>query len=275
MKIEKELISVVIPTYNEERYLKKCLSSLEQQTYPNTEIIIIDDGSTDKTRLIAAKHKAKIRLISHGGPGNARNIGAKIAKGTILVFIDGDMYAEKHYIENIIKPILINRCDGVYSTAEYIGNAGNIWSQCWNISHNIPLLVRMDAKNLEAPVFRAISRKKFLEKKGFNPTLGYYDDSSLSSSGLKSISVSNAICYHQNPSTLSEVFFSARWIGRSQKMQMSIKNIIRYSIFNSIRISIKKIFSGAPIYFIFFKIVFDFGIILGILFKNSKSNYAK
>ena len=79
------VISVVIPTYNEEKDIGLCLSSLKEQSYKNLEVIVVDDGSTDKTREIVKKFK-KIKLIEgeHKGPGFSRNIGARHAKGDIL-----------------------------------------------------------------------------------------------------------------------------------------------------------------------------------------------
>lgn len=271
-----KIVSVVIPVYNEEKYLGKCLNSLQRQTFSNFEIIVVDDGSTDETKIISSRYNVKLWTIFHNGPGNARNFGANKATGKILVFFDADMYADKNYIKNLVKPILFDNAIGTYSTAEYVGNIDNLWAKCWNITHNISLNKRINfEKNLNKTVFRAILRDKFLTLKGFDSSLGYYDDQSLDKLGLNVFPVDNAICYHNNPSTLSEVFFSARWIGRSIEFKLNFKNILRYSVFNSLRVSINKIIQGAPFTFVFFKIIFDLGILTGIIFKNKEHNYAK
>lgn len=270
------IVSVIIPAYNEENYLDKCLNSLQNQTFSNFEIVIINDGSTDQTSKVASKYNIKLLSISHGGPGRARNLGVKKSVGEILVFLDADMYIDKNYIKNLINPILSGKGIGSYSTSEYVGNIDNLWAKCWNITHDIQSNKRINfGQDLNNLVFRAILRDKFLMLEGFNPSLGYYDDHSLNKEGLKVIPVSNAICYHHNTSTLSEVFFSARWIGRSHKFNLSLENVFRYSIFNSLRISVNKIIQGAPFSFVVFKIIFDLGILTGIIFKNAKHNYAK
>lgn len=270
------LASIIIPAYNEEKYIEKCLVSLQNQTFSNFETIIIDDGSTDRTRNIASKYNIKLWTIPHGGPGNARNFGARKAGGKVLVFLDADMYIDENYIKNLIIPVLAGQCVGTYSTAEYVGNINNIWAKCWNITHDISSNKRINfEKKSSNKVFRAILKDKFISLKGFNPTYGYYDDHSLNKARLKIIPVDDAKCYHHNPSTLVEVFISARWVGRSKKFAPTFNNILRYSLFNSIKISIDKISHGVSAAFLIFKIIFDLGILTGILFKNAGQNYAK
>ncbi|MCW8966769.1 MAG: glycosyltransferase family 2 protein, partial [Candidatus Pacearchaeota archaeon] len=99
-------LSIVIPVYNEEKYIGKCLESLNKQTYKNFEIIIIDDGSTDKTVEIIKKFDVHLIKGKHKGTAFSRNLGAKSAKGEILIFIDADMTFDKDYLKNLIKPIL-------------------------------------------------------------------------------------------------------------------------------------------------------------------------
>lgn len=270
------LTAVIIPVYNEEKYLDKCLESLQNQTFSNIEIIIIDDGSTDHTREIASKYNVKVHTISHSGPGSARNFGVKNSIGKILVFLDADMYVDNNYINNLIKPILSGKCTGTYSTAEYVGNMDNLWAKCWNITHDIQSNKRVNSEEYSNNlVFRAILRDKFISLNGFDPSLGYYDDHSLNNIDFKATPVHNAICFHNNPTTLTEVFFSSRWIGRSIKFKLTFRNILKYSIINSLIISTKTIIHGAPYVFIIFKIIFDLGILSGMLFKNAKHNYAK
>ena len=94
--IEEDLMSIIISVYNGEKYLDECLASLEQQTYGNLEIIVLDDGSTDSTAEICKKHAAKddrIRFIhfdDRKGQGARRNYGIEIAGGRFVGFVDGD-----------------------------------------------------------------------------------------------------------------------------------------------------------------------------------------
>lgn len=93
--LEYELISVIIPIYNTENYLKECLDSVCAQTYEKLEIILINDGSTDRSEQICKKYASKdnrIKVISkkNGGISDARNVGIDISHGNWLVFVDSD-----------------------------------------------------------------------------------------------------------------------------------------------------------------------------------------
>ncbi len=91
------MISIVIPTYNEEKYLPKLLTSIENQTYKKYEIIVADNNSTDKTRKLAKKFGCKI--VEGGLPGVGRNNGARKAKGQYLLFLDADVLIPRDFLE--------------------------------------------------------------------------------------------------------------------------------------------------------------------------------
>lgn len=111
-----ELISVIVPVYNVEIYLKECLDSIISQTYLALEIIIIDDGSTDKSFEICKNYEnrdSRVVLIhkENGGISSARNIGLDNAKGKYIVFIDPDDIVETDYIEFLYSMIKKNETD--------------------------------------------------------------------------------------------------------------------------------------------------------------------
>lgn len=208
--------TAVIPAYNEEKYIGKCIQSLLQQSYKNLEIIIVDDGSTDNTprivKAFAAKNK-RVRLLrqQHLGPGRARNLGVKHAKGGIIILVDSDMEFDKDYVKNLIEPILAKKTVGTFHMQEYCVNKNNIWARCWGTKRVTP-----EKYGSTANIFRAILKSYFLKAGGFDPKLGTFDDRTLSEKlGIKSIGVKNAVCYHNNPTTLHETFIQYRWIGRS------------------------------------------------------------
>jgi len=102
--MKKDLISVVIPVYNVELYLEKCLDSVINQTYSFLEIILIDDGSKDKSGEICDKYAnidKRIKVIhkENGGLSDARNMGIEKSTGKYITFIDSDDYVELDYIE--------------------------------------------------------------------------------------------------------------------------------------------------------------------------------
>lgn len=96
-------ISVIIPTFNEEEHIAACLKSLQAQTLPRRdfEIIVVDGGSVDKTREIAAAYADKVVRFSEEGVGPARNAGLKIARGAIIATTDADARAPPHWLERI------------------------------------------------------------------------------------------------------------------------------------------------------------------------------
>ena len=105
-----DLISVIIPMYNAEKFIGKLLNCIKLQTYPNLEVIIVDDGSTDKSLEIVNAYALgdnRINVISstHVGVGNIRNIGIERAKGQYITFLDADDYIENDMYEKIMNKI--------------------------------------------------------------------------------------------------------------------------------------------------------------------------
>lgn len=116
MNKENELISVIIPIYNVEKYLKHCITSVQIQTYENIEIILIDDGSTDRSSDICdeiAEQDHRIRVIHQKNQGIAqvRNRGVKEARGEYLFWIDSDDYVDKTIIEELYRNLVDNKAD--------------------------------------------------------------------------------------------------------------------------------------------------------------------
>lgn len=104
-------VSVIVPIYNVEKYINKCLDSLVNQTLKNIEIILIDDGSKDKSGEILDNYSKKykniiVKHIENGGVSNARNIGISLAKGKYIGFIDSDDYIELDMFEKMYNSAL-------------------------------------------------------------------------------------------------------------------------------------------------------------------------
>lgn len=105
--INNPLVSVIIPTYNVEPYLKKCLDSVESQSYENFECVIIVDGATDNSYEIAKEYASchprfKVYFQDNAGSGPARNNGIAHSHGDFICFIDPDDWVEKDYIESLM-----------------------------------------------------------------------------------------------------------------------------------------------------------------------------
>lgn len=124
-------VSVIIPVYNCEKYIHACLKSLLFQTYKNLEIILIDDGSYDKSSFICDQYSEQYAIIkvvhqANKGPGVARNAGLDLMTGDYLTFVDSDDYVAKNYIE-----ILVNLLE------EYHAEIAEVGLMCMYQSRNI------------------------------------------------------------------------------------------------------------------------------------------
>lgn len=110
------LVSVVVPVYNVEKYLSRCVDSILRQTYNNLQIILVDDGSNDKSAVICneyAKKDTRILVIhkNNGGLSDARNVGIDNAKGDYICFIDSDDFVRETYVEDLLNAILKYEAD--------------------------------------------------------------------------------------------------------------------------------------------------------------------
>lgn len=263
-------ISVIVPVYNESKSIFACLESLLKQSYQNIEIVVIDDGSTDKTIEIIKNFNCILLKQNHCGPGAARNFGAKAASGEILVFVDADMTFEKGFIEKLVAPIVSGKTNGTFSKEEYVSNWENVWARSWSINEGWEPK-RRHPKNYpdKQKVFRAILKSEFDRVGGFDTSRGYNDDWSLSEKlGYKADAAPGAVFYHKNPNNLIEVFVQAKWVAK-RKYKLGIigivYNLLVFSFPDSIWMGFwKSLFNKEPL-FIVFKIVYDFGVFLGIL----------
>ena len=100
--IRNELVSIIIPAFNSEEYLQKCIDSVINQTYKNIEIIVVNDGSTDNTEIIAKSFdKVVVLNKDNGGLSSARKYGVEHASGDYIIFIDSDDYIEPDFVEQL------------------------------------------------------------------------------------------------------------------------------------------------------------------------------
>ncbi|MDO3659725.1 glycosyltransferase [Bacillus sp. C28GYM-DRY-1] len=110
------LVSIIVPMYNVEPFIKECIDSLRRQTLSDIEIILVNDGSPDRSGEIAedyAKRDSRIRVIhqANGGLSSARNAGIKAARGTYIGFVDGDDYVSSAMFQRLIEEAEQNRLD--------------------------------------------------------------------------------------------------------------------------------------------------------------------
>lgn len=135
-------ISVIVPVYNVEKYLPRCLDSIINQSYTNLEIILIDDGSSDNCPEICDKYAEKDRRIivihkRNGGLSDARNTGIESATGEYLAFVDGDDYIAVNMYEILEKRIIGDSADIAVCNFLYVNDQGELLQEK---NHNLPIL---------------------------------------------------------------------------------------------------------------------------------------
>ena len=111
-------VSIIVPIYNEEKNLNRCIDSLINQTYKNLEIILLNDGSTDSSKKIIDSYKDKRIIVIHkknSGIGDTRNIGIEKSTGDYIIFVDSDDYIELNCVEQLVKKIEKDKVDIVIS----------------------------------------------------------------------------------------------------------------------------------------------------------------
>lgn len=126
----KKLVSVIVPIYNVESYLRECVESIRRQTYHNLEIILINDGSTDSSLDICMEYKRKdnrIQVINkvNGGLSSARNKGIECAKGDYYLFVDSDDFISDKMVEVMIHKAQENNADIVCCNYDFYDDYSN------------------------------------------------------------------------------------------------------------------------------------------------------
>lgn len=114
------LVSIIIPIFNTEKYLERCIMSLVSQTYKRLEIILVDDGSNDGSLAISEKsvsEDSRVRLLkqSNRGASAARNAGLDVAQGDYIMFVDSDDWIDTNMVESLIADITLKQVDMIIS----------------------------------------------------------------------------------------------------------------------------------------------------------------
>ena len=127
------LVSIIVPIYNVEKYLRECVDSLLKQSYANIEILLIDDGSTDNSGRISDEYlsydNVRVYHKENGGLSDARNFGIEHSKGDFLAFVDSDDYVAEDYILKMLDKIQENKVDIVACSYYDISEDGRIFRE--------------------------------------------------------------------------------------------------------------------------------------------------
>lgn len=204
--MEKGLVSVVIPAYNVEKYLEKCVCSLLKQTYKNYEIIIIDDGSTDKTfevskMLELRNSKVKAFHQENQGVSVARNQGMQYASGNYYLFVDADDYVSQKYVEALI--YCVNKAD--MAMVGYTSKTNELEE---NLDDDVCIIC---AKSMRNQILCGVAYDGYLWNKIFRSDI-------VKQNGMK---------FEKNVTVWEDMFFVLEYLKCSKKVHI-IKNKLYY-----------------------------------------------
>ena len=209
--MKSQLVSVIIPTYNNEKTIEQCITTLKNQTYPKIEIIIVDNKSSDKTQEICKKHKVKL-ISKKSSRTQARNIGIKKAKGKFIFNIDSDMYFPRTLISECIKKI--KNYDALCIDEKSIGKC--YWSKVRSFERSL----YSGNKNIDAARFL---KKKVIKKiKGYDEELNFGEDwdlqSRINKNKFKTGRLENPkILHDEGRVSLKSAYKTKKFYGKSMK----------------------------------------------------------
>lgn len=194
------LISILVPVYNTEKYLNRCIDSILNQTYSNIEIILVNDGSKDNSARICADYQAKesrVKFISqpNGGVAEARNRCLENATGDYILFVDSDDFIEPNMVKVLYDTIIKTKCDisvsGSDNQTEYLLHSDQSFS-FESISGPTIIKEFLEHRRLRGMLWNKLIRSTLFEGLQFNTTVGYGEDALIMYHLLKK---TNSICY--------------------------------------------------------------------------------
>ncbi len=160
-----KLISVIVPVYNVELYIEKCVESICNQTYTSIEVILVDDGSTDSCPQKCdnfAKSDTRIKVIhkKNGGLSDARNVGIDLANGDYLMFVDGDDYIDENMCQVLLDTLEKYGADISICNFKYVGE--NLADEFVQMNQHMPIKDEV------------ISGRRVIENKVMGPQSWYW-----------------------------------------------------------------------------------------------------
>lgn len=259
-RLEKDvfpLVSIVIPSYNAEKTIGQCLESIKNQSYPNLEVIVVDDGSKDETIKSVSKYNVSIIALENNyGAPHAMNVGAELAKGEYIFFLDSDALAPKWLIEKTVD-ILKKNADYAAGGGWYVANEGH---RLYSLLVNIGMLSRLHGtKQVQVYEGRVVPqvygcflafRRNVLEKEKFSEEVkAIYDQefmARLASKGYKIFFAKDLFVFHPVPSTLSKIVklirIQSMWLGVVGKKRPIIAKYHALLLFGAVSVLVLSLF---------------------------------
>lgn len=172
----KEKISIIVPVYNVEAYLERCVESILKQTYTNLEILLVNDGSTDKSgelcdKLALRDHRIRVIHKENGGLSDARNRGIDEASSNLIGFIDSDDYIDEDMYETLYRQMVASKADlsmcGHYDVYHQIPEKQVAEIKTWELMPEEAIKMVMEAKILSVTAVNKLYKKALFEQLRF------------------------------------------------------------------------------------------------------------
>jgi glycosyltransferase involved in cell wall biosynthesis len=247
--MEERKISVVIPARNEENEIGRAIDSVFDTGYGNFEIVVVNDGSTDKTGGIVRSYMKKhsnVTLINFDeghSAAFARNRGAEKADGEILVFLDADTPFSKNFLFEVNKDFENKNIDAIGNDKK--NTYTNLLSHLLSLlAYRSPVLAEMKKgtmveENVSFNVF-VIRKGVFLELGKFNENIFYYEDTELTErffeKGYKAIWNPDIVFYSAQPDTLKDFYRQYQWSGKGISTIENKKDRLKKAAYNFLKV---------------------------------------
>lgn len=284
-------ISVIIPVYNVEQYLEKCLDSILNQTYKNIEIILVNDGSIDKSGLICDEYSRKYNNIKvfhkeNGGVSSARNLGIDNATGQYLAFIDPDDYIDANMYEILVEKIVETNSDIAMCSFVYVKENENI------VEDNSDEIIIFDKEEVLSRYFNRVKpfnasflwnklfKRELFEKDRLDVELKIQEDTEVL---LRIFDKVNSVVYIASPLYLYLIRNGAATEGKISKGKLTT-DISLFKIYKYTEENLPKYKSNALANYVmyYFNIIVEiiknyeeYGEYYGILVKRFRKNYIR
>lgn len=179
------LLSIIIPVYNVERYIERCVNSIINQSYQNFELIIIDDGSIDGSSKIldvlsSNDNRIQVYHVKNGGVSRARNLGLSFSKGDFIAFVDADDIVKNEMYTEMISIAQTENCDMVQCNYEDLYEDGNVFQHneigTLAIENEDDMIIACMERVIYANIFTKLFRKKTISSIYFDESIEYAED---------------------------------------------------------------------------------------------------
>lgn len=196
------MVSIIVPIYNTEQYLRACLESIRAQTYSDIEIIMIDDGSTDSSKNVANSYAEKdnrFRLYSqeNRGVSAARNYGLGLARGEYILFIDSDDWLEAQMIEKLVDQMIEYSVDISCCQYDRYSHFSGEVTESWN--KDVAIRNFLMHKQINGSLVNKLFKSELINEKRLDESIKYGEDALFLWKVLlevSSIAVSPEVLYH-------------------------------------------------------------------------------